>query len=65
MVRYTPLTTGKRATVRDLYNQLNLLIEQGCADELIFAFDGDSGQVEPLTGLTYGEGVVEFYTDEP
>lgn len=52
-------------TVNELISQLRNLVAHGLAgDSLVMAYDGDSGRVEPVTGMTYDDESLEFHTDE-
>jgi hypothetical protein len=35
-------------------------------DEIVMAFDGNTGKIEPITGMLYGgtDGIVELCTDD-
>jgi hypothetical protein len=53
--------TGKRMSVKELIEHLS-----NCKpDEIVMAFNGDTGKIEPITGMLYGgtDGIVELCTD--
>lgn len=43
------------------------LLQQADPQDEVKAFDGDSGMMESVTGMTYGghDNIVELHTDEP
>jgi hypothetical protein len=54
-------------TVKELIMQLQDLVKHGLNEnDIVKAFDGDSGQMEEVTGFLYGgsDHVVEICTDD-
>ena len=43
------------------------MLQKADEDAEVMVYDGDSEQMEPVTGMVYGGGrvTVELYTDEP
>lgn len=51
-------------TLRELIAQLQELVDHGTDPEsIILAYDGEDGMWMPVTGLGFGEGSVDIYTD--
>lgn len=54
-------------TVRTLIDRLEDLIKHGLKEsDIVKVFDGDTAQLEPITGILYGgsDNVVELCTDD-
>lgn len=51
-------------TLQELIDQLQELVDHGTDPQsIVCAYDGEDGMWLPVTGLGYGEGSVEIYTD--
>lgn len=64
MTRYS--ATPDDLTVRDLIEQLEMLVRLGYGDATPEIFEPDAEQWMPITGFTYGpDQPLKFYADEP
>lgn len=53
-------------TVKELLERLVSLVEQGCGEHIVKIYNGDSEQLEAVSGYLYGgtDGVVELCSDD-
>ena len=68
-----PNTSGRvhySVTIPDLtldkfIEQLQRIQAAGAGDEIPQVYDPDYEDWAPITGFTYGDGIIRFYGDEP
>ena len=52
-------------TIAQLIVRLDELVQTGTSpDSVVLAWDPDQEAWAPITGMTFGDGVVNLYTDE-